>query len=100
MRGIDTIYGDFHEKGLVCFGVTSEGPEKDAEIREIVKTYQFSFPTLLHAGDVMGDGKPYPMPAMPTVYIIDRKGAVSVARYGPITEKLLRDDLKKLGFEK
>lgn len=100
MRGIDKVSKELHDKGLRCFGVTTEGPEKDARIRKTVESAGFSFPTLMHAGQVVGEGKPYPAPATPTMYVIDRKGVVRAVHAAGITQKVLRDDLKKLGFEK
>ena len=100
MRGIDNVSKEFHDKGLRCFGVTTEGPEKDGEIKKTVESDRFSYPTLIHAGEVFGKGKPYPAPVTPTMYIIDRKGVIRVAHAAGITETVVRDDLQKLGFDK
>jgi peroxiredoxin len=99
MRDIDKILREYGDKGLRCFGITKEKPARDAEVRKTMDGLGLSYPTLWHADEVIGATKPYPSDVTPSLFVIDRDGIVRTAQAGGITERFLRDELKKLGFE-
>jgi peroxiredoxin len=99
MRDIDDIAEEYRDQGLQCLGVTTQEAAKDALVLKTMDKLDLSYPTLWHAGEVFGEGKPYPTGAVPTMYIIDREGVVHGARTGSVSAQFLRDELKKLGFE-
>lgn len=79
MPGMDKLYQEFKGKGFEVLAVNVKDKREDA--LKFMKELKISYPVALDpAGDV---GLLYGAWAMPTTYLIDRKGVVIARLWGP-----------------
>jgi peroxiredoxin/nitrite reductase/ring-hydroxylating ferredoxin subunit len=93
MPVIDKLSHQYHDQGLLVFGVNDEDRET---IRDYIKENGYSFPTLVD--EEQEASKLYQVRAIPTTVVIDREGNISSYEIGLSSETKLRAMLERLGI--
>lgn len=95
----DSLQTEFAARGFTVLGVSVD--KKAAPYAEFLKRLAPTFPTLRDAGQkLVAEVRP---PAMPTCYLLDRKGLLRLVHsgfHGPADLALLRAEILKLLDEK
>lgn len=92
---IAQLHKRYAKKGLVVYGVNCSEPP--AKAKAFVAKYGYTFPQLLD-----GDGSVqtrYQITAIPTVFIVDKKGLISAHLIGGRSESELVAALERAGFD-
>ena len=92
---LEELHQELEGKG-VRFLAVSIG-EEEATVREYVERTPFPYPVLLDPQDTLGQR--YEVYGLPTVMIVDRKGAVSFLETGVSDAPRLRQALKAAGAD-
>jgi peroxiredoxin len=91
---VQKIYQDFKKDGLVVLGMNAE---KIPKAQSFVKKHDLTF-TNLHDSDRKVAHTKYYVNAIPSVFIIDRKGIVRSYLVGLYPENELREAVEKVGL--
>jgi thiol-disulfide isomerase/thioredoxin len=92
---IAKLHERYAKKGLVVYGVNCS--ETQSKAKAFVDKYGYTFPQLLDQdGDVQTR---YQISAIPTVFIVDKKGNISAHLVGGRSEKELVAALERAGFD-
>ena len=92
---IQQLHERYAKKGLVVYGVNCSEPA--ARAKSFMTKYQYRFPTLLDRnGEVQGS---FQVTAIPTVFIVDRKGFVRAHLIGGRSESELVAALENAGLD-
>jgi len=92
---IAKLHERYAKKGLVVYGVNCS--ETQSKAKAFVDKYGYTFPQLLDQdGDVQTR---YQITAIPTVFIVDRKGNISAHMVGGRSEEELVAALGRAGFD-
>ena len=91
---IEKLHRDFQRKGLVVLGINDEDPETS---QRFVQANRYSFSTLVDSRREVH--RTYKVTAIPTVYVIDRKGRVVVRFVGGRGEPELAAAIRQAGLE-
>ncbi len=94
-RFLEELHQELDSKG-VHFLAVSIG-EDEATVREYVERRPFPYPVLLDPEDTLGQR--YQILGLPTVMIIDRRGAISFLNTGVSDTARLRQALKSAGAD-
>ncbi len=94
-RFLEELHQELDSKG-VRFLAVSIG-EDEATVREYVERRPFPYPVLLDPEDTLGQR--YQVLGLPTVMIIDRRGAISFLETGVSDTARLRQALKSAGAD-
>ena len=93
MPVIEKLSHQYRDQGFLVFGVNDEDRET---IRDYIKEYGYSFPTLVDAEQEAL--KLYHVGAIPTTVVIDREGKIASYQVGMSSENELRAVLRTLGI--
>jgi peroxiredoxin len=90
MPMMHAYYQKHHAQGLEMFGVTSEGAEVRARLKKVARVlaYPLANQILPHYRPIGG--------AVPSTFVIDRKGILRVAKRGAISEAAFRKTIDPL----
>ena len=92
---IAKLHQRYAKKGLVVYGVNCS--ESQSKAKAFVDKFGYTFPQLLDRdGDVQTR---YQITAIPTVFIVDRKGNISAHMVGGRSEEELVAALERAGFD-
>lgn len=91
---IEKLHRDYNRRGVVVLGVNDENPETS---QRYVQANNYSFSTLVDSKRAVH--RTYSVTAIPTVYIIDRKGRVAAHFVGARGEPELLGALRQAGLE-
>lgn len=92
---LEAFYREHAGEGFVLIGVNAGDPP--AEVVEFVETNDLSFPMWL---DRDGESlRAFRSNALPSSYVIDRRGSVRYAWLGAITESILEESVPPLLYE-
>jgi len=94
---IQKVYSDLHGKGLQAIGINLDRTTKDA--RQFMSKNSITFPVAF-AGTDKGSkvADSYDVSGIPATFVIDKTGKIKAVFRGDVTEKTIRDELKKLGL--
>lgn len=94
---IQRIYSDLHEKGLQVVGVNLDRTVSDAQ--SFMNKNNITFPVAFAGTDKGAKvADSYDVTGIPATFVIDKTGQVKAIFRGDVTEKTIRDELKKLGL--
>jgi cytochrome c biogenesis protein CcmG, thiol:disulfide interchange protein DsbE len=98
MPALDRLYRAEQGNGLAILAVNSTVQDDRTAVAAFVDEYGLSFPILL---DLTGSaGRDYGVRALPSTFVIDRKGIVRRVLYGgPLSEAVLRAAVEPLMWE-
>ena len=89
---VKALYGKYQKRGLVAIGV--DEAEDAGQAIAFAKKYGWTFPVGEDAdGKAMND---YPSPGLPIHIFIDRKGKISLVRFGIMEKSEVEDQIKKI----
>ena len=93
LPALNQLYNDLKENGFVIVGMTVDnGPAE--KVAEAVRRFELSYPVGLAGEDVQ---QAYGgIRAVPTKFLLDKKGAVAKQYEGVVPEKQLRADIETL----
>ncbi len=92
MPAIDQIYRANRDSGLVVLGVNQA--EDPVAVQSFASQFNLSFPILLDLDGAVNAR--YNIGALPTTFIIDRKGIIRDQAIGPITREQVQNKLQPL----
>jgi peroxiredoxin len=87
-------YSKYRDKGFVILGVLSEDDPTPKELHDFMSEFRMNYPVLhQHAELEEAFG---PLFALPTTFIIDRKGQVCAKHMGPVSKDVLEREINGL----
>ena len=93
LPALDRLYDEFKAKGFVIIGMTVD-KGSEVEVTEAVRQFKLSYPVGLAGEDVQ---RAYGgIRAVPTKFLLDKKGAIAKQYVGVVSEKQLRADIEAL----
>jgi thiol-disulfide isomerase/thioredoxin len=93
LPALNRLYNDLKEKGFVIVGMTVDNGSVE-QVAEAVKRFELSYPVGLAGEDVQ---QAYGgIRAVPTKFLLDKKGAVAKQYTGVVPERQLRADVEAL----
>jgi cytochrome c biogenesis protein CcmG/thiol:disulfide interchange protein DsbE len=94
MPAIEAVYQAYRDQGLVVLGIDTVYQDNQADAIQFIHQKGLTFPILLDQGSA---ARAYQLQALPTTFIIDRRGIIHKVTYGgPITETFLRTEIEGL----
>jgi peroxiredoxin len=86
------LYEKYKDKGVLILGI---GLDEERAIRQFVERHKISYPVLIGTSEV---SRKYGIRAIPTTYVIDKKGKVAARHVGfmPNLKNILEQEIKKL----
>ncbi len=94
MPEIEQVYQRHRERGFEVLAINlQEGP---TEVQAFMAELWLSFPALLDRDG--GTSRAYRARALPSSFLIDRKGTVQYVRIGTLTRDALEEELRKVGL--
>jgi len=94
MPEIEQIYQRNRERGFEVFAINLQ--ESPTEVQTFMADLGLSFPALLDRDG--GTSRAYRARALPSSFLIDRKGTVQYVRIGTLTHDTLEEELRKVGL--
>ncbi|MEC2078563.1 TlpA disulfide reductase family protein [Metabacillus fastidiosus] len=94
MMELNALYheADKTEVELLAINITSQ-ERNEEDVRHFVRVNKMTFPVLLDKkGEVM---KKYRILGIPTTIIIDEEGMIKKTMFGPVTKKVIEEEIKK-----
>ncbi len=89
---VKALYGKYKSRGFVAIGV--DEAEEAGQAIAFAKKYGWTFPVGEDSdGKAMND---YPSPGLPIHIFIDRKGKISLVRFGIMEKSEVEDQIKKI----
>ena len=87
-------YSKYRDKGFVILGVLSEDDPTPKDLRDFMSEFNMNYPVLhQHAELEEAFG---PLWALPTTFIIDRKGQICTKHMGPVSKDALEREINSL----
>lgn len=90
-----TLYNKYHEKGLEVIGISMDDELTRGKVPAVSKELGITYP-VVYALDTPSIVKDYPADAIPSLYVIDRKGVLRRSIVGISLGMNLEEDVTKM----
>jgi peroxiredoxin len=94
MPEIENTYRAHRERGFQVLAINVQ--EAEAEVRPFVGELGLTFPALMDRDTAVA--RAYLARALPSSFLVDRRGVVQFVRVGPLTGTMLEEQLRKSGL--
>jgi cytochrome c biogenesis protein CcmG/thiol:disulfide interchange protein DsbE len=94
MPEIESAYRAHRERGFQVLAINVQ--ETEAEVRPFARELGLTFPAVLDRD--AGVARAYLARALPSSFLVDRRGVLRYVRVGPLTSTMLEEQLGKLGL--
>jgi peroxiredoxin len=87
-------YGQYRDRGFVILGVLSEDDPTKEELHAFMTDFKMNYPVFrAHEGVETAFG---PLWALPTTFLVDRRGSICMTKVGPVSKEMLEREIKGL----
>lgn len=88
------VYSEYHDRGFEILGVLSQDDPSNDDLHQFTSAFKMNYPVFRANEDF--ENAHGPIWALPTTYIIDRKGSICSKHMGPVSRDMVEREIRGL----